>query len=731
MPRRSPPPYGELIFSEATEPTQGFTSNDADRDRTKDETVIRELIQNALDASTPDSAEPTTVSFKDICVEQDKLTHIDKYRKAFDSARRLLGKDEPQTGKQAISRIAKQLEKPKIRSLVCIDHGEGIDTAALQALYSQGRSTKQRGRGSVGAGHLTAFAPSDLRYVLYAGKGSHGCTFGGHAILATHGDDHESGGVTRFNNHGYIRVGGDDAPRLFEDDPGASQIPEILADHIPAGGGSAVMICGYGPLASSKKDLSLLVRSAAARDFLVQIFLDRLQVNTPDGDRLERDSLDAAIAQMTPKTRLKEASRMLRTIKSGRELAGGLPAGTSELSAGTSGLPPGTNDPPAGTGGPPAGTSDLPAGTSGLPAGTSGLPTGTSGLPHGTQVWFRSRLEGSEEAQTRVWMFRDGMFIERNTRGYLDKQKFAEVAPFDAVVNASSDEEFGKLIRQAEGVSHNQIRPSEIEIKTDQDRLETMLKALAEKLQSEADALPERVKVYEPPELKLSVLGDQFLKPTPKRNTGGDETHDGPRNEPRSKREARRRNGGGGSSEGGRTRMAGNSTGVSTTCRADSSDSEVFHVDWSASKPFSRSSQVWLRLYLPSGTDQTSQRKIKPHYYKIKSVLIHGEEQIVEEGPDGEARIRNPSGSGSARVQIEDGSFPSSTDMDRGLVRVEILRRRPQQPDAHDKEAEPEPEAGTGPEADAGAEPEAGVGAGEEPEPGAGAGAQPETGGGE
>ena len=516
---------------------------------------------------------------------------------------------------------------------MCIDHGEGIDAKALQALYSQGRSTKQSGRGSVGAGHLTAFAPSDLRYVLYAGKGRHGCTFGGHAILATHGDERGGGegsggegggGATRFNNHGYIRVGGDDAPQLFEDDPGASQIPEILAEHIPDGGGSAVMICGYEPL-RTKEDLSLLVRSAAARDFLVQIFLGLLQVNAPEGDRLDQDSLDAAIEQMKPKTKRKEASRMLKTIKSGRKLDGDLPAGT--------------------------------------------------------QVWFRSRLDQGEDARTRVWMFRDGMFIEHSTKGYLDRQKFAEVSPFDAVVNASSDEEFGELIRQAEGVSHNQIRPSEIEVEGDQDKLESMLRALAERLQSEADALPEKGKVYEPPELKLSMLGEQFLKPTPKRNAGEVETSDGPRKE-RKQRKAARRNGGG---DGAGRRMAGNTTGVSTTCRADSRNPAEFHVDWSASKQFRQGSQVWLRLYLPSGTDQTSQRKIKPRYFKIKSVLIHGEEQIVEEGPDGEARISNPPEHGSARVRIEDESFRSSTDMDRGLVRVEMIRRQPPQPEPPDE----------------------------------------------
>ena len=642
MPRRSPRshprPHGVLVFPEANGPLQGFTSNDADRDRTKDETVIRELIQNALDAADSDSGEPAIVSFKDICVERDKLPHIGKYQEAFKSARRLLEKDEPKTGKQAISRIAKQLRKAKIRSLVCIDHGEGIDAKALQALYSQGRSTKQSGRGSVGAGHLTAFAPSDLRYVLYAGKGRHGCTFGGHAILATHGDDgggEGGGGVTRFNNHGYIRVGGVDAPQLFEDDPGASQIPEILAEHIPDGGGSAVMICGYEPLVSTKGDLSLLVRSAAARDFLVQIFLGLLQVNAPEGDRLDQDSLDAAIEQMKPKTKRKEASRMLKTIKSGRKLDGDLPAGT--------------------------------------------------------QVWFRSRLDQGEDARTRVWMFRDGMFIEHSTKGYLDRQKFAEVSPFDAVVNASSDEEFGELIRQAEGVSHNQIRPREIEVEGDQDKLESMLRALAERLQSEADALPEKGKVYEPPELKLSMLGEQFLKPTPKRNAGEVETSDGPRKE-RKQQKAARRNGGG---DGAGRRMAGNTTGVSTTCRADSRNPAEFHVDWSASKQFRQGSQVWLRLYLPSGTDQTSQRKIKPRYFKIKSVLIHGEEQIVEEGPDGEARISNPPEHGSARVRIEDESFRSSTDMDRGLVRVEMIRRQqtdePQQQTEQPQPDEPQP----------------------------------------
>ena len=181
-------PYGELVFAVDNNPPQGFTNTDANRDQVKDEIVIRELLQNALDSGTGTRA----VRFVLDEVAASRIFGLDRYREAFEHACRYLAEDEPPTGKQMIKRIQRALNRDSLRCLFCYDDGNGIAEAELRSLYGSGRSTKRAaGRGSVGHGHLTSFVPSDLRYVLYAGRhaGANGDlseTFGGHAIVASH-----------------------------------------------------------------------------------------------------------------------------------------------------------------------------------------------------------------------------------------------------------------------------------------------------------------------------------------------------------------------------------------------------------------------------------------------------------------------------------------------------------------------------------------------------------------
>ncbi len=629
------------MFAEANEPIQGFTTNDADRDRTKDETVIRELVQNALDASGPNGDEMTEISFIDVPVARDKVPHLGEYETAFKYACQMLEKDEPQTGKQVIRRIERALKGDQVRCLICVDHGQGIDRSALNSLYGQGRSNKlDKGRGSVGAGHLTAFAPSDLRYVLYGGKGEEGNSiFGGHAILATHEqsgmgqatrqrksgalarsvmshEQSDEGQVSRHSNHGYIKDVPDDPnqPRLFENEVGAHHIPKILADYIPSSGGSAVMICGYNPISNTKSDLGRLVHGSVAREFLVQVFLGRLAVDVSDAGRLDRDSLEVSVADIQSKRTRKEATRMLKTLRYGDPIS----------------------------------SPDLPD----------------------TQIWFRSRLEPDEGSRPRVWVFRDGMFIEHSTRNHLDSKQFAGVAPFDAVVNARSNTDFGNLIRQAEGASHNTIRPSELAKSSDSERLRGLLGRLAELLRSKAE--PQAAgDVYQPPELLLNILGDRGFWVQPKRYRGDTEVGSGSGS---TDKKSKKKNGGRG--EGDKKAPVGNTSGISMTCRADPLNPSEFHVSWRFNKQVRGDDEIWLRLYRPSGTDQTSRTKIRPDYYEVVSVQIGGSEQQINIAPGREAQIANLPREGSALVTIKNGSFPSAKDLDRGLVRAEIRRKR-------------------------------------------------------
>ncbi len=602
------------MFAEANEPIQGFTTNDADRDNTKDKKVIRELVQNALDASGPSGDEMTEISFIDVRVARDKVPHLSEYEAAFKSARQTLGHNEPPTGKQVIRRIEKALEEDQVRCLICVDHGQGIDQDALNSLYGQGRSNKlDKGRGSVGAGHLTAFAPSALRYVLYGGKGEEGTIFGGHAILATHGQVDE--GQVRRSSHGYIKDAPDDPnrPRLFEDGVGAPQIPQILADYIPPDGGSAVMICGYNPI-SDDRALGALVHDSVAREFLVQVFLERLAVDVSGDRRLDRESLEDSVAAIKSKRTRDDAKRMLKTLR-------------------------------------------------------YGVPLSFPDSPD-TQIWFRPRLETDEGSRPRVWVFRDGMFIEHSTKGHLEGKRFAGVAPFDAVVNASSDTKFGKLIRQAEGASHNTIRPSELAEPSDSERLKELLGRLAELLRSNAEPQAAGA-VYEPPELMLNILGNHGFWAPPKRRRGDAEVDSGPGNT--GKKTMAKKGGGKGASK---KAPAGSTSGISTTCRADPRNPSEFHVTWRYNKQFRVDDEFRLHLYRPSGTDQTSMTKISPDYYTVVSVQIDGRERQINSAPGGEAQIANLPKEGSALVKVQYGSFLSAQDMDRGLVRAEIRRKR-------------------------------------------------------
>ena len=239
---------------------------------------MRELIQNGLDAAQDHGVR---VSFRLADVPLTKIPHINKYREVFNLAREYLEQDEPTTGKHAIERIKKALETDKIPCLLCIDDGKGINPEALRGLYSSGRSTKGSGggnRGSVGNGHLTAFAPSDLRYVLYGGLCEDKMeTFGGHAILATHRVKDKKR-IEDRSNHGFIRQDLDQLA-LFADERAGDKIPKVMnqymhsmediqsdSHNIPNIGrvrsGSVVMIVGYDPI-SHAPDAKLFLGSAA------------------------------------------------------------------------------------------------------------------------------------------------------------------------------------------------------------------------------------------------------------------------------------------------------------------------------------------------------------------------------------------------------------------------------------------------------------------------------------
>lgn len=196
---------------------RGFSTHATTQHAGNPEPIVRELLQNGLDAAkeadrgTQDN--PAEVVF--VISERPKsdLPGLDAYERAFRAAEEL--RRERQGGnlsadeKRVIERINGALSANKIRFLFCRDNGVGLGD--IECVLFEGNTSKgSSGGGSFGVGHMTAFAASDLRYILYAGRASAASTAGGHAILAAYAE----GGTLKSADGYYTR---DDD--LFSDCP--------------------------------------------------------------------------------------------------------------------------------------------------------------------------------------------------------------------------------------------------------------------------------------------------------------------------------------------------------------------------------------------------------------------------------------------------------------------------------------------------------------------------------
>ena len=639
---------GELVFAGDNDPAKGFTNTDANRDLVKDETVIRELVQNALDSGSG----VRTVRFVLADVPIKQIFGLSEYRAAFEAACRYLGADEPATGRQMINRIEKALRSKRLRCLVCCDNGEGIGEQELRALYGSGRSTKRAsGRGSVGHGHLTAFVPSDLRYVLYAGQrltseGNLSQTFGGHAIVATHVVT-SGNRRTQRSADGYIREKQSRRQStLFDVERGGDQVPAPLASLMPSDeSGSAVMITAYNPVVPIR-DIELMVLAASTRHFLVAVFDGSLVVKFQNSTGIEHTldprALQAHVNAIRPDRNHRSALRTLRTLQD--------------------------------------------------PSSQMANDVVRSALGDGVRIWIRPRLRGDEPSTHRVSVFRDGMWIQDNTTNYLQPRHFSGTEPFDAVIDLDSTmpNSMGALVREAEGASHLQITPSEL---NNPSALVDCFSKLRELLIANARQTSTS-EPYAPPQLRLtgtSIDSSPMPRRRPKRpapepsvvsNGGVDHeavlrdgiaalpapphsASDALTQDPDDQADTEKTD---------RSVRPGTSTGLSTSCRPDPQDICVFHVAWSAAGRGFRSGATDLSLVLPSGTDQTSRHRIAPGYLTIASVRHQG--QQIDLGSSGrkQVRIANPRSSDSATVHVAEAEA-AALGADRGLVEAVLFHR--------------------------------------------------------
>ncbi len=284
MPNNAP----DLQFGPGT--SGGFTpAGVAAFDNLRPAAVVRELIQNALDAARTAAAAPAIVRFRVTRTRRDTVPGIESYESAFAKA---VSTQETMTGgaltgqaQLVAETIRNALEHEDLDVLSVLDNGVGLDEQRMNALLSDGVSVKEGdATGTYGNGHSTAIPASDLRYVLYGGLTDDGHRIGaGHAVLASHVEEGEQ--HPRAGDGFYIRDFRAGHGTLY-DYATDHQLPALIAqalDWIEAETthGTAVVIPAFN---NFLEDQSLwdMVSHAASANFFAAIEERELVVTVED-----------------------------------------------------------------------------------------------------------------------------------------------------------------------------------------------------------------------------------------------------------------------------------------------------------------------------------------------------------------------------------------------------------------------------------------------------------------
>ena len=396
----------ELIFPETGSP-QGFSSLAMAKWDGKPEPIVRELLQNCLDAAREAGRERAEVWFTIGERPLADLPGIDAYRKAFVAACEERASAPGAGEKRSIKGIDGVLESGRARLLFCRDNGIGLDPGGLDRVLTEGNTDKATGGGTTGVGHLTAFAASDLRYVLYGGRSRSGDAVSGHAVLASHRSPDSPD--TGIGGDGYLLRPGQKS--LFaRGDKYSGRVPPLLANEMARieDTGSVVCIAGFNDFRDDPAKAVGSLQRVAATHFLAAIALGEMVVHVRDADGAESVVNRAALTQILVRARDRrvrrdgskgppgqQAWRAWQVFDGGREL---------------------------------------------VDAGVEGV-----------RIWFRPRAR-DEGYDSRVQLYRDGMWIT-NAAPNLQTSDFGNTQPFDAVVLTEQGELYD-LVRDAEGPEH-------------------------------------------------------------------------------------------------------------------------------------------------------------------------------------------------------------------------------------------------------------------------------------
>ena len=416
----------KLQFGSTVSP-KGFTSfSTASFNEAPPAKIIRELLQNSLDAAAEGGEPEAKVRFQVDPIGPKNVPSLKGYDDAFKKARDYWTQGSRKltdAAQEVVNRIESGLDairSGQAKLLSVMDNGIGLDSKRMNALLGDGAGEKQDNMsGSYGVGHLAPMALSDIRYMLYGGIARDGSRIAcGKAVLASH-----PGKKNLNDGEGYLikdfRDGLDGNLYEFLE---KQQHPRVVAKHLNEissewGHGSAVMMLAFNNFRDERTPLWDIVSKVAAYNFTAAIYRGKLVIEVrEDGkdQRLDAESLPGVLELDKDRTRVSRTGSLFADLR---------PSGQNAYSA------------------------------------LKALDDGDAQRVKVNGGYARiSLLLSSPNGYPRIDLFRNGMRITDDVPE-LRRGDFASREPFHAVIeiDAQDSGELHRLIRKAEGPMHDSL----------------------------------------------------------------------------------------------------------------------------------------------------------------------------------------------------------------------------------------------------------------------------------
>lgn len=579
---------------------EGFTEAIISSSQSTPEPVVRELLQNSLDAflahqnsASGSSSAAAEVVFTITECPTSEIPGFDEYMQAFSSAKQTRGKGKQGADEKRIIRLIDEvLAKDKVRVLFCRDNGIGLDDGRMTSLLWSGNTDKQGTQaGAFGLGHKFAFQASNLRYVLYAGRSQNDVgtaeIFGGHARLAAH---HSSSDDESKSEDGFFV---ETLPRNITELPTYStEVPPLLASQLsqvgPAQNSTGTVVCmlGFNDFDGEEPDNTAAeILRAAAKNFFAAIHSGRMTVTVIDETQssniqltLDQGNLDGLMHQLDTEKRSKRQ---------------GFLAGAKAFEA-------------------------------------------YQTLKHGTvievadaEIAIRPTEISGHFKRYEISLCRNGMWITRDIPE-CQPSDFARTQPFNAVILLNKEGKLHSLIRKTEGPEHRNIDKQKLG-RQEKDLLKILLDMVADAIRKEVGEVKED-EVFRPKGFAMiNPVGERLASP---RNGIKPPGPDGDKKSTGRKGTKKRKKPKTPSTE--RPPRPGAALAIHSSMRArsqkDGTVNEILANCSFASQDVA-SKYMAVRIYQPSGSDESCEAPVSSQYVKLKGIQIQGDEGGEEYPP--------------------------------------------------------------------------------------------------